>query len=213
MFPQGTFIKIKSLVHMRIMLPDLKEIRNRRKALDLTQKDLANLTGLSRSTITKIEIGYLDPGYSKVKKIFEELNQLERQKIAQNIFEGIILEDIHATPVVYASASQSIYDVWIRMCETNFSQFPVKSNGQIVGSITEKLISRTIINKTDDDAGDQLISKVMEEPFPILSSTTPLRLVGSLIMHTHAVLTQKNSEIIGIVTNNDIGKVLELMKK
>jgi predicted transcriptional regulator len=174
---------------------------------------LANLTGLSRSTITKIEIGYLDPGYSKVKKIFEELNQLERQKIAQNIFEGIILEDIHATPVVYASAFQSIYDVWIRMCETNFSQFPVKSNGQIVGSITEKLISRTIINKTDDDAGDQLISKVMEEPFPILSSTTPLRLVGSLIMHTHAVLTQKNSEIIGIVTNNDIGKVLELMKK
>jgi predicted transcriptional regulator len=213
MFPQGTLIKIKPLVHMRIMLPDLKEIRNRRKALDLTQKDLANLTGLSRSTITKIEIGYLDPGYSKVKKIFEELNQLERQKIAQNIFEGVILEDIHATPVAYASASQSIYDVWIRMCETNFSQFPVKSNGQIVGSISEKLISRTIINKTDDDAGDQLISKVMEEPFPILSSTTPLRLVGSLIMHTHAVLTQKNSEIIGIVTNNDIGKVLELMKK
>jgi predicted transcriptional regulator len=198
---------------MRIMLPDLKEIRNSRKALDITQKDLANLTGLSRSTITKIEIGYLDPGYSKVKKIFEALNQLERQKIAQNIFEGVILADIHATPVEYASASQSIYDVWIRMVETDFSQFPVESNGQIVGSITEKLITRAIFNKTDDDAGDQLISKVMEEPFPILNSTTPLRLVGSLIMHAHAVLTQKNSEIIGIVTNSDIGKVLELMKK
>lgn len=198
---------------MRIMLPNLREIRNRRKALDITQKDLANLTGLSRSTIAKIEIGILDPGYSKVNKIFEALNQLERQKISQNTFQGIILEDIHATPVEYASASQSIYDVWIRMVETNFSQFPVESNGQIVGSITEKLITRAIFNKTDDDAGDQLILKVMEEPFPILSSATPLRLVGSLIMHTHAVLTQKNSEIIGIVTNSDIGKVLELMKK
>jgi len=197
---------------MRTMLPDLKEIRNKRKALNLTQQDLATRTNLSRSTITKIEIGYLDPSYSKVKRIFDTLNHLETQGAAPNRFENITLEDIHTTPIEYVDASQSIYEVYIRMVETAFSQFPVQSNGHIVGSITERAITRAVFESKGEKTNEQPIINILEEPFPILSITTPLILVNSLIVHTQAMLTQKNNDIIGIITNSDIGKVLELMK-
>ena len=90
------------------------------------------------------------------------------------------------------------------MVETDFSQFPVDSNGHIVGSITEKAINKAIL----ENKSGQLISKIMEDPFPILNVSTSLSLVSSLIMSTGAVLTQKDSEIIGIVTNADIGKAV-----
>lgn len=194
------------------MLPELSEIRRRRKALNITQQDLAQLTNLSRSTITKIELEKLEPSYSKAKKIFEELDRLERQMTGKNRLENITLGDIHATPVEYAPSSQSIYDTWIRMVETAFSQYPVESNGHIVGSITERAITKAIFENEGKNVGEQSISKIMEDPFPVLSVSTPLGLVGSLIMHTGTVLTQKDSNIIGIVTRSDIGKAIEILK-
>ena len=197
---------------MRTMLRDLKEIRIKRKVLGLTQQDLATRSGLNRSTIAKIETGRLDPSYSKVRKIFEILDDLERQMARPGRFEGIMLEDIHATPVDCVSASQTIYDVWIRMVETSFSQFPVKSDGRIVGSISERAITGAIFDEVGDGVGEQPIGSIMEEPFPTLSVATPLSLVGSLIMHTGTVLTRKDSDVVGIVTKSDVGKVLELLK-
>ena len=94
------------------------------------------------------------------------------------------------------------------MVETNYSQFPVKSNNQIKGSITERTITKAILEKPGEITGDQPISQIMDEPFPILSTVTPLSLVGPLVMHTQAVLTTLKDEVVGIVTNNDIGKVL-----
>lgn len=197
---------------MRTMLRDLKEIRIKRKALDLTQQDLATRSGLNRSTIAKIETGRLDPSYSKVRKIFEILDDLERQMARPGRFEGIMLEDIHATPVDCVCVSQTVYDVWIRMVETSFSQFPVKSDGRIVGSISERDITGAIFDEVGDGVGEQPIGSIMEEPFPTLSVATPLSLVGSLIMHTGTVLTRKDSDVVGIVTKSDVGKVLELLK-
>ena len=194
------------------MLPNLREIKKRRIALGLTQQDLAQLTNISRSMITKIEREKLDPSYSKVKKIFEKLDLQQKKKGIKNKLENITLEDIHVTSIEYATASQTIHATHIRMIETAFSQFPVKSNGNIVGSISERAISKAIFENAGEDIRGQPISKIMEDPFPILSASTPLYLVDSLILHEGIVLTQKDNSIVGIVTYADIGKVLEFMK-
>ena len=94
------------------------------------------------------------------------------------------------------------------MIETNFSQFPVESKGRIIGSITDTTLTSTIFENEIDNPGEQLTEEVMDEPFPILNENTPLSLVGSLIMRSQAVLTQRKGEIIGIVTHSDIGKIL-----
>ena len=163
---------------------------------------------VSRSTITKIEIGRLDTSYSTAKRIFEKLDVLQRQAVAPEKIKNLTLKDVHNTPVETVGASQLLREITYLMAETNFSQFPVKSKGKIIGSITERTITKALFEKKIENLGEQPTRIIMEEPFPTLSENTPLSLVGPLIIRTQAVLTQRNGEIVGIVTNSDIGKVL-----
>ena len=55
------------------MLPKLEEIGRRRRLLALSQKQLANLSGVSQSMIAKIESGRISPSYLKTKAIFDIL--------------------------------------------------------------------------------------------------------------------------------------------
>jgi transcriptional regulator with XRE-family HTH domain len=51
-----------------------KTAKHRRETLGLTIKDLAELTGLSKTTITKVEKGGNNPTLEVLQKIFEYLN-------------------------------------------------------------------------------------------------------------------------------------------
>ncbi len=191
-----------------MLLPDLQEIRNQRKALNLTQQRLAEIVKVSRTTITKIETEKLDTSYSTAKRIFEKLDVLQRQAVAPEKIKNLTLKDVHNTPVETVDASQLLREVTYLMVKTNFSQFPVKSKDKIIGSITERTITKALFEKQNENLGEQPTEKIMEEPFPTLSENTPLIIVGPLIIRTQAVLTQRNVEIVGIVTNSDIGKIL-----
>lgn len=64
----------------------------------------------------------------------------------------------------YVEVFESVLDLQpsriTRALETSFSQFPVKSNGHIVGSITERAITKAVI----DNAGENLGARVRLEP-------------------------------------------------
>lgn len=51
-----------------------KLIKHRREVLGLTIRDLANLTGMSKTTISQIEKGSRNPTFEVLKNIFEYLN-------------------------------------------------------------------------------------------------------------------------------------------
>ena len=55
------------------VLPDSSEIRNLRKSLNISQKELGEILSISQSTISRIENGTMDPPYSKFKVIYEFL--------------------------------------------------------------------------------------------------------------------------------------------
>ena len=55
------------------MVIEIREIKEIRKKLGLTQGQLANMANVSQSLIAKIEAGRLDPTYSNATKIFEAL--------------------------------------------------------------------------------------------------------------------------------------------
>lgn len=59
------------------MLPSLEEIIRKRKVLNLTQKQVSQLAGVSQSLIAKLESGKIDPSYTKVKAILDVLDRLE----------------------------------------------------------------------------------------------------------------------------------------
>ena len=60
---------------------ELSEIKKIRKNLGLTQTDLSKRANVSQSLIAKIEAGKIDPTFTKTKKIFETLNDLEKNFI------------------------------------------------------------------------------------------------------------------------------------
>lgn len=51
-----------------------KRIKYRRKVLGLTIRELANLTGMSKTTISQIERGESNPTFQVLQNIFEYLN-------------------------------------------------------------------------------------------------------------------------------------------
>ena len=53
----------------------LEEIRKKRKAVGLSQQELASEIGIGRSTLSLIEIGKRKPSYELMKKIATALNE------------------------------------------------------------------------------------------------------------------------------------------
>ena len=60
-----------------------KLIKHRRKVLKLTIRELADLTGMSKTTISQIEQGIGNPTFEVLQNIFEYLN-LEINVVVKN---------------------------------------------------------------------------------------------------------------------------------
>jgi predicted transcriptional regulator len=183
------------------MLPEATEIKARRKALGLNQADLAYKAGLSRTSLVKLENGNVDLRYSKVKEIFDTLER--ESKNSKALFQNMTLKEIHHQPVEYLSVDDQLRYTSARMIETNFSQFPVKEQNKIVGSITEKEITLAI-SKYGEDAVSLSLNQIMAEPFPIISSNAKVSSIIELLGSVQAILTTEKDTVVGIVTNTDL---------
>ncbi len=189
------------------MLPEVTEIKRRRKALGLSQAELASKARISRTSLVKLENGDADLRYSKVKEIFDTLESLESSRNLGLSFQGMTLKDIHNQPIEFVSADDIIRSVLGKMIETNFSQFPVKDGEKIVGSITEIKINQ-VIGAKGKDAIDLKVREIIEEPFPVISVNAPVSAVIVLLRSVQAILTAEQGSVVGIVTNTDPFKKL-----
>ena len=188
------------------MLPELSEVAIRRKALGLTQAELAARAGVSRSFVAKLETGHLSPSYALMKDLFEVLERLEEERRGGTGLSGFRVGDVHTSPVETVDVGDSLRDVWIRMVETCFSQFPVVDGSEFMGSITERGVS-IALRESSGDVGTLVVSEVMGPPFPTVDASVPLKAVVSLLECRQAVLSVGRGNMIGIVTNSDVGKI------
>ena len=188
------------------VLPELKEIRSRRKMLGLTQGELAEAVSLSRTSLSKLENGLADLGYGKVKRLFDVLERVERERALALGLEGVILEGVHSVPVEYVEAGMVLGDVWARMVERGFSQFPVRREGVVVGCVSERMVNRMVFDRGFEVAVEMRVEEVRGAPFPVLDVGASLRLVIPLLQVGQGVLTSRGGVVVGIVTNSDVGK-------
>lgn len=194
-------------------LPSFEDLRRwivkKRDQLGWTQKRLAHMAKIKRATLAKIESG-LHKNYEHIAAVVEVLRQeLTTRRIGDKV-RMITAKDIMATPVETVNEDETLQKVWEKMEKMTFSQFPVKSHGkEIVGSITERGINKTLM-QYGDKARDMKVKEVMEEPFPIISPSTPLPPIIYLLQYYQAVLVSREGEVIGIITNTDVGKALVL---
>ena len=116
-------------------LPDLTIIKELRKKLYISQKELGQKLGIQQSTISRIENGTIDPPYSKFKTIYEYLVN-ESIKRAPT---SITANNVMTTEIYSVNPKASVREAVELMNQHKISQIPIISEDGInVGSITSK---------------------------------------------------------------------------
>ena len=178
------------------MLPRLETIKEERKKLNLTQKKLAVMTGVSTSMINQIESGRSKPSYDTAKKIFESLAKLEGQTSTHNA------GDICSEKIVKLTLDSTIRDAGKKMHEKAIDQIPIFD-----GSTLKGLVTIDIVNEYSDRK-DIKIKNVMNPKPPLIDASEPANALSQLIRISGCALVEKNSKIIGIITSADLLKTM-----
>ena len=184
------------------MFPTLEDIAKKRRQLGLKQADLAKLAGVSQSLVAKLEAGKIDSSYTKVKTIFDVLERLEAKTKVQE-------RKVVPNQVISIQKDEPVSKVVQLMKEHGYSQIPVFSHKQSVGSISEKTILHEILVGKDMAQISKLsVEALMDEAFPQVSEDAPLSLISSLLQTYPAVLVAKKGIVTGIVTKADLLRML-----
>ena len=192
-------------------LPDLDKIRQMRKRLNLSQRELASLAGVSQSLIAKIERGSIDPSYSNVRKVLMAFEEVLRRRKVEGMKLGaqLTVGDLATRGVILVTPEQTLSECVDRMMKGRFTQLPVMQGERVVGGITDDRIRDYTIEETRNgrknyDAVMQTkVEEVMSEPFPILSEDTPIELASVHLQREEAVLVSRKGQIVGILTSAD----------
>lgn len=184
------------------MLPEIDTIAHRRRALGLTQTQIAEKAGVSQSYIAKLEARKIEPSYSRMRAILEVLDGLERGKETK-------AEEIMSTEIVSLQRDDLIRRAVETMWETGFSQLPVMDGERPVGSITERTIIDTMRNGgTEGPMGEKPIAAIMDDPFPQVGEEAPVSIIAGLLRIYPAILVQRREKVTGIITKADLLKTL-----
>ena len=174
------------------MTYELEEIKKIRKALSLTQTDLAKKSNVSQSLIAKIESGKIDPTFTKTKRIFETLAYLEKK-------EAIKAEEVMNKKVISLSPNENIKDSIAMMKKFNISQMPVIEDHKVVGLISESILLDALMNHKGRNVED-----IMDEAPPTVSKIASIQVVSSLLKHYPMVLVSDSGKLIGLITKADL---------
>ncbi len=180
------------------MLPPLSTIRDRRKKLGWTQKMLASKSGVSQSTIAKIENGRLVPNYEIARKLFEALEMGERKK------RNITVKHLMTENVIIAKSSDKLDKVIEKMKLYAISQIPVvDDSGTLIGMITESDIIEAY-DRYGKHISEAIVSEIMSSPPPLIREDTLIDGAIELLKQYPALIVIKEKEIKGIITKSDI---------
>lgn len=192
-------------------LPELGKIREIRKKLNLSQRELASKAGVSQSLIAKIESGSIDPSFNKVRQIFNAFEEeiLQQRIEGKDISGQLTVYDLATKGVVSVSPRQTVGEVVDRMMKGRFTQLPVMDGDRVVGAITDDRIRGYTIDetrrgsKTYDEVMETPVGEIMDPPFSILNDDTSIELASLHLQREEAVLVSRKGVIVGILTSAD----------
>ncbi len=184
--------------------PPATDIRRMRKALDITQTELAKESGISQSTIAKIEKDRISASYETVVRLFETLDEM-----AKGERKDLTAADVASKDVITVQSTDKVRVATELMRTAGFSQLPVLKGETPIGSISEKIIFDKIRSgKTMDELKDSPISLIMEESYPVVTESTPMSSVTAMMSDCSAVIVAKKGRIVGMITKADLLKLV-----
>ena len=186
------------------MLPELSEIRRRRRAAGISQKALALLARVAQPTLSKIEGEKTEAAYSTVKRLFDSLEALEGSG-------GGPVSDLMNARVLRVQTAETVGKAIHLMRQNDISQLPVFRRESPIGSVSERtLIERMREGQTIEELSRKRVEQVMAPSFPIVPEGASVRSASSFLEDFSAVLvSSKAGRIIGIVTKSDLLKTVK----
>ena len=184
--------------------PPATEIKRLRHALDITQMQLSSMSGVSQSTIAKIEKGAINGSYESVVRIFDALQgEMDRRR------KGRQAKDVMSRNIISIQARERVKKASELMRRSGYSQLPVFDGSQPVGNISEFGILTQLRDGTSmDEVRDRPVREIMNEAFPVVNEDTPLETATSLLSTSKAVLVGRKGKITGIITSSDVLKLM-----
>ena len=174
------------------MTYELEEVKKIRKKIGMTQTQLANRAGVSQSLIAKIESNRIDPTYTKTKKIFAALSELEKK-------DEINAGQLMTSRLISVGSGDLIKEVIAKMKKSQISQLPVIDDYKLVGLVSESTILDALLHSKG-----KLVKEVMQEAPPIVSKTTSIQVVSNLLKHFPMVAVSEEGKLVGLITKSDL---------
>lgn len=185
-------------------IPSGEEIRNLRKKTNLTQKELAEKTGLSQGLIAKIENNTVDPKASTLRKI---LNVLENEIKVRGEHDKKAC-DIMTKKVISVNHDETVRKALELMTAYGISQLPVTKGDKVIGAIDEESLLQALPKflKNPKKFYDTKVDKMISTYFPIVPEETGLDEIISLLSRGHKgiLVSNKEGKIVGIITKIDV---------
>ncbi len=200
--PPGPTPLIHQRVSFRPLLPELREIRERRVRLRMSQRDLAKNLGVSQSLIAKIERNKVSPSYALVRRVFSYLDSMHTANAGRAV-------DISSRPVAYVQTEDAVQKAVRILQSTGYKQLPVRDGEVWAGCIYERTISRHLLETNDPRSLlRRQVGQIMDEALPLAAEDTPITALIPLLQQAQAVLVTRKGRVTGIITNADLLKLI-----
>ena len=179
-------------------MPDISEIKNKRKKAEITQSELAKETGVSQSLIAKIEAGAVSPSYGNAKRLFDFFESIHEKS-------GAKAAELMTKRVIGISPEMTLKQAIRVMKKNALSQLPVIEEGKNKGTVSEKNLLEKMNNAEDiNKAVEMPVSTIMSEAMPTVSEEIQLSTISALLQQSPGVIVAKNGKITGIITKSDL---------
>jgi len=185
---------------MADMQTNLAKIAKMRRGLGMTQKQLADLSGVSQSLIAKIESGKIDPAYSKVTQILAALEGAQKT-------EKKLVSQVMTSKIFSVNPTDTLQKAISLMRAKDISQIPVIESGKCVGSLSDSVLVE-LVSEKGGNLKSIKVGEVMAESFPVIPAKSVIDICTDLLKHYPAVLVEKEGKLAGIVTKVDLLKAI-----
>ncbi|WP_419163284.1 pyridoxal-phosphate dependent enzyme [Candidatus Palauibacter sp.] len=147
-----------------------------------------------------------DGGYRSLGKVYNDVWMQEHGFLeADEVLTAGALAARRSTerPLVSAPADMTLDDAIGVMRKHAISQVPVMEGDEVVGSLTERDILRSLMG--DPDARARLVRDLMGPPFPVVAASSPVHgFARELRGEQPAVLVREEDGTLGILTRSDL---------